>query len=184
MNGQFEAEHLEIESQLFSSKKLKTMAGDADANASENLPAVVNGNPFRGSLDLSAPTHAIKENTSACSNASAAPQVSTSLTPFNDSYLGQHGHSKQTQKQFLTATLRPEGETPLDMVRSNSDGIIRRKSSLRLGHFDGPAKKGGKDEPEKETPRPQTKAAAQTHFDGPANHFYTEGTGTVQKGSS
>ena len=64
------------------------MAGDADENDSENPPAVVNGNPLRGSLDLSAPTHAIKENTSARSNAGAAQKVSASLTPFNEFYLG------------------------------------------------------------------------------------------------
>ena len=125
------------------------MAGDADANDSENPPAVVNGNPLHGGLDLSAPTHAIKaENTSARSNASAGPQVSSSLTPFNESYLGKHGHSIQTQQQFSKATSRSEGEKPL----SNADGIIRHlQSSLRQGQFDGPA-----------------------------NQFQTEGTGTVQ----
>ena len=72
------------------------MAGDADANDCENPPAGVNGNPLTGGLDLGAPTHAIKENTSARSNASAGPKVSTSSTPFNKFYLGQHGHSNQT----------------------------------------------------------------------------------------
>ena len=136
---------------IVSPTKTSTMAGDANANENQNPPAGANGNPLPGGLDLSALIQAIKENTSARSNAGAAPKVSTSLTLFNKFYLGQHGHSKQSQQQFLKATSCPEGEKPLDMVRSNSDGIIRRlKSSLRLGHFDGPA-----------------------------NQFYTEGTGTV-----
>ena len=110
------------------------MAGAADANDNENPPADVNANPLPGGLDLGALIQAIKENTSARSNASAGPQVSSSLTPFNESYLGKHGHSKQTQQQFSKATSRSEGEKPL----SNADGP-QLKSSLRQGHFDGPA---------------------------------------------
>ena len=82
-------------SKVVSPTKNSTMTGDANANQNQNPPAGANGNPLTGGLDLSALIQAIKENTSARSNAGAAPKVSTLLTPFKEFYLGQHGHSKQ-----------------------------------------------------------------------------------------
>ena len=128
--------------------QLRIMVGEADnespseANAASNLLAGIN---------FTSLIQAINTNTTARTNPRTDQNISTLLTPFDESYLGQHGHTKLTQQQFMMATSCPKGEKPLDMICSNSAHIVRRlKSALWQGNFDGPA-----------------------------NQFYTAGTGTV-----
>ena len=78
------------------------MAGVADIASESQGGDVLNAN-------IASLIVAVNANTTARTAPSAAQKISTSLTPFDEDYLGQRGHMKLTQNQFLKATTCHEG---------------------------------------------------------------------------